>query len=359
MAPLDDVNLSYRVGDCTACGFSFAYELPDDATYQRYYRHLSKYDVGATLSNSDHARFQAIVALVQETMPADACVVDIGCGEGALLAKLSEAGFAQLHGIDPAPNAPALAQSKYGLTGVRSGFLRDAATMVPLREADGVCIAAVLEHLPNLRNDLAHLLGHLKRECVLIVEVPSLELFQGVLGEPFGEFSLEHVNYFSSDSLARLMISLGWRCITTRHFEFSEWQTGSVLSAFARSTSAVAQPLTETIPRLDGYVASCTAQVQTVLGKIPPGEVIVWGAGSHSARLLPMLASVTSTKVRAVVDGNPNLVGKALGDLEIQSPELLRILPLFPVVISSFRAQAEIAARLQRDYLNPLVLLYP
>lgn len=358
MAALDGLDLSYRVGDCTNCGFSYAYELPNDTTYQRYYRTLSKYDVSATVSESDHLRFDAIVRLVKARLELEATVVDIGCGEGALLSKLKAAGYQNLYGVDPAPHAPVIAQKKYGLQTVRTCFLDNAGSVVPLASANGVCIAAVLEHLPNLRSDLQQLLAQLKPNCSVVIEVPALELFGTGQGEPYGEFSQEHVNYFCRDTLSQLMASLGWKCQHSEYLAYPQLLSGSVLSVFSQSAEQLA-PLTNAVPRLQHYVAAGDAQVWALLERVPAGNIIVWGAGSHSARILPLLKSVPGLQVRALVDSNPNLTGKNLGGIRIQSPDVLASLPALPVVVSSFRAQNEIAERLRQCYSNPLVLLYP
>ena len=359
MSALAEVDLSYEVGDCSQCGFSFAYVLPDDATYQCYYRTLSKYDVSATLSESDQLRFDALVRLVQSRLGPESLLVDIGCGEGALLSKLKTAGYTQLFGVDPAPHAPEVALRKYGLDTVRTGFLDNAAELVPLAQADGVCIAAVLEHLPNLRADLQQLLGQLKPGCTLVIEVPTLELFDAVQGEPYGEFSLEHVNYFCRDALSQLLTSLGWQCQHSEYLPYPQLQTGSVLSVFVRATDARALPTwMPNIARLDDYLQACDTQVRAMLQQVPGREIIVWGAGSHSARILPLLRAVTGLRVCALVDNNPNLSGKTLGEWTIQPPSAISDLPTLPVLVSSFRAQNEIAHNLRQHYPNPLVLLY-
>ena len=359
MAPVADVDMSYRVGDCTSCGFSFAYDLPDDATYQHYYRTLSKYDVSATLSKADQTRFSAIARVIGQDLQADAIVVDIGCGEGALLAQLQAAGFSHLYGVDPAPNIPQVAQQKYGLDCIQTGFLGNAASVAPLAAADCVCLAAVLEHLPQLRSDLTGLLSHLKPGCTLVLEVPTLELFDCAQAEPYGEFSLEHIHYFCRDSLSQLMASLGWICKHTEYLAYPELQTGSVISAFVRSTAGPSTSFTDQVPRLDRYIRACQTQVEQMVQKLPAQDIIVWGAGSHSARLLPLLEATGTVQIRALVDGNPNLIGKTLGDWTIESPAVIAGLSDLPVVISSFRAQHDIAAQLVKRFPNPLVLLYP
>lgn len=358
MAPLAGVDLSYRVGACPACGFNFAFELPDDVTYQSYYQTLSKYDVSATLSASDQKRFDAIVHLCQQWLTPHSIIVDIGCGEGALLSRLKTNGFHNLYGVDPAPNAGTIALQKYGLNAVHQGFFESASALVPLAQADGVCIAAVLEHLPNLRSDLEKLIGHLKPGCKLVIEVPTLELFGYQNAEPFGEFSLEHINFFCRDSLSELLASLDWRCVHTEYVEYPELQTGSVISVFDHARAPTNPDRSIAPPQLNDYIAGSSGMMQEMLKNIPAGDLIIYGAGSHSARILPLLTKTAGINVVTIVDSNPNLLGKTLGRWTIQAPSVIDSLPTVPVLVSSFRSQSEIADSLRSRYKNPLVLLY-
>ena len=90
----------------------------------------------------------------------------------------------------------------------------------------------MLEHLPNLRNDLQKFLTVLNPSCKVIIEVPAIELFSSDTEEPYGEFSIEHINFFSRDSLTNLMKSLGWHCVHSQYLEYTLFQTGSVISIF-------------------------------------------------------------------------------------------------------------------------------
>ena len=79
-------------------------------------------------------------------------VVDLGCGFGALLSKLHTAGWINLHGVDPAPNSAERARTLFGLTNIHQGTIAEAHQLLPLASADLVCVTAVLEHLPRLRD---------------------------------------------------------------------------------------------------------------------------------------------------------------------------------------------------------------
>ncbi len=95
-----------------------------------------------------------------------------------------------------------------------------------------------------------------------------------------------------------------------------------------------------------------------LLRRIPAGRFLLYGAGSHSARLLPRLPADTQARIAGVVDGNVNLMGKRFGAWTVQPPASIADTPELPVLVSSFRARDDIAVSLREKFPNPLVLLY-
>jgi SAM-dependent methyltransferase len=356
MSPLANINMSYRVGECLCCGFSFAFELPSEVTYQNYYSELSKYDTAIKASEFDCLRFDEIANLCAQNLSKNATIIDIGCGEGALLSRLYKIGFTKIYGIEPAPNAAIVAKEKYGINSISKGFFTDSFSAVPISTADCICFSAVLEHLPNLRNDLQKFLTVLNPSCKVIIEVPAIELFSSDTAEPSGAFSIEHINFFSRDPLTNLMKSLGWHCVHSQYLEYTLFQTGSVISIFEISPKKSGGWLRSNYS-LERYILTCGSLLVDVLNKIPEEDFIIYGAGSHSARLLP---NITDNKksIKAIVDKNPNLIGKTLGPWSIEAPNIIDAMPSLPIVISSFRSQGEISANLRKNHPNPLILLY-
>lgn len=362
MAVLDGLDMSYSVGTCPGCGFYFAHELPEPSVYGTYYRAVSKYDLGVSVSGVDQERFRAAVAICEAHFPRDALVVDIGCGHGAFLHALAEAGWSRLAGVDPAPQSPARARELFGLAGVRCATMAQAHEAAPLAQADVVCIMAVLEHLPALRQDVQALLRHLRPGCRLLVEVPAVEWFLSDRAEPFGEFSLEHIQFFTARSLCNFFAQLGARPLYVGTLELPAIHGGTLFGVF--EWTGLAQPLEPVVADeaglLEAYVEKARAVMQQALEKIPACPVLVYGAGSHTARLLPLLQDRPAGEVLAVLDKNPNLVGKPMDRWTIEDPAAIARYPGVPIVISSYRAQAAIARQLAvRHPGNPLVRLYP
>ena len=90
----------------------------------------------------------------------------------------------------------------------------------------------------------------------------------------------------------------------------------------------------------------------------PAKTLVIYGAGSHTARLLPRLLEAGESRLAGLVDSNPNLHGKQLGPLLIEAPEALVRYPDATIVVSSFRTQQAISDALRTSRPNPVLTLY-
>jgi SAM-dependent methyltransferase len=369
MASIGELDMSYQVSSCGGCGFVYASELPASAVYDAYYRGLSKYDVmtsTAEVRPVDRVRMSVAVDLCRPYLAADALVADIGCGTGALLNAFAEAGWSRLHGIDPAPGASAKADSLFGLKNIRTGTLSQARESLPLDQVSLVCLTGVLEHLSDLRGDLTSLVEGLNKNAMILVEVPALERFVRKPLEPYGEFSLEHIQFFSAESLGRLMADLGYQYSACQIVALSGGVTDSLFGLFTRKDMHKDDILSGSIdPTADpiGYIDLSKQVLSQVLEKIiqcSARQLVIYGAGSHSARLLPMLDAMgAGGRILGIVDSNPNLLDQYVGRYQVQLPADLVKWPDATIVISSFAAQDAIASFIVRQFPNPILRLYP
>jgi hypothetical protein len=216
---------------------------------------------------------------------------------------------------------------------------------------------AVIEHLPELRRDLSQLLDRLKPGTRLLIEVPALDLFEADAGEPFGELSVEHIQFFSLQSLDNLLSGLGARVAHHHLLPLRSLHSGA-LFVLAEMQGAVSAPKQENPSSMDRYLAGSASRWRVTMERVPSQPFVLYGAGSHSARLLPQLAEGQGRQPVAVLDGNTNLHGKHFGGLTVQPPEAITRYPGLPVLISSYRSEGAIARDLVRRFPNPLVTMY-
>jgi len=358
MVPVDGLDMSYRIARCDGCGFHFADWLPVNASYGRYYAELSKYDSQPSVSPVDRQRIEAALAVCKAHIDRSARIVDLGCGFGALLAALRDAGWTRVEGLDPAPQSARQAMAQFGLGGIQCGNLQDAPARMDLQHADLVCLMAVAEHLPDLKADLAPIVAAMRPGARLLVETPALEGFDPDKGEPFGELSMEHIQFFSLASLRRLLRGLGLRIVDERVVAFDGIEASGDFVLAEVTHQPESDGAKEPAEPFDAYLAGSERRLRQALQRLPDQPFVLYGAGSHSARLIPRLGD-KARHIAAVVDGNANLHGKRFGEWTVQAPDALPGYAGLPIVISSFRAEQAIARSLRERLQAPeLVLLY-
>ena len=367
LASIDGMDLSYCVVVCDSCGFAYATDLAPSATYETYYHSCSKYDTAQTLdyvSNVERERALHALKLCLPIFETDSAVLDLGCGHGVLLNEFRVSGFTQSWGLDPAQNAPAIARRLFAIEGVRTGMLRESERHFDLASIRLFCLTAVLEHLPECCSDMTWLTERMSESSHLLVEVPALERFCRPPFEPFGEFSLEHVNYFSAATLDRLLRRTGLSLVQMSYLGLEAGSTDSLFALYRKGRRTVAsQKHSLEMGDLGRYIAESKCVLDAALQKLDRlrgKPCIIYGAGSHTARLIPHLADKgLNRNILFVVDNNPNLQGKTMSSLPIYAPQKISEHPEAQIIVSTFRAQHAIATALAAGFSNRSVLLYP
>lgn len=329
--------MSYGVLACQRCGFVFASGIDSKEDSEAYYRDNLKY----TYEGSQHCAPDLVgihedsFRFVHETLQArpgppaapDNRILDIGCSTGDLLACFRRAGYPRLTGLDPTPACREIARKLYGLeieTGTISTYTADS-------PFDVVLLSSVLEHLPDLAFAMQKLRALLRNDGFLFVQVPDVDNFGVDMKEPFLEFSIEHINYFTETSLRNLLSRFGFAPVRIRHDVLrynrtaypaltSMWSKGEVPEDWEPEPASVA-PLRAYVNRSGREIEEVREKIDRLVGS--QEEVVVWGVGSLTARLLATTGLKNANIVR-FVDSNPGLHGRRLLGKEIQSPDSLR-----------------------------------
>jgi SAM-dependent methyltransferase len=130
-------------------------------------------------------------------------ILEIGCGDGALLARLAREGTTVV-GVDLEEMAIELAARMFTERGLRGEFFTDLKA-VEGRRFDTVVLAEVLEHLDNAEAMLARVVGLLSAQGRLVLTTP-IRLLERSL-------DVHHVHEFWPDEL---------RALVGRYFESVE-----------------------------------------------------------------------------------------------------------------------------------------
>lgn len=362
----------YDVVSCDACGFLFADNTPDQSFLDEYYRAMvKKTALLERRKTCDTPEPDFLMKLHENSrdnilryVSAGDRVLDIGCYTGSLLSMLRERGVADVQGIDPSSYAAAIAQEQYQVPVTIGSIFDD----VEIGTFDFIIISHVLEHIADLPAFLLRVHSFLRPGGAVYIEVPDAmnffltsdpdDGFQIEHREPFLQFSVEHVNYFTAATLQNLMRRNGFET------SWVEPQTTSlaVLASIFRPVPIAHDPAGR--GALEKYVADSRQALGAVLDVIDSvartgEEVVVWGAGAHTQMLLAA-SSLSSMRIRAFVDSDRAYQGGELEGRPIVAPDDLSQLPPLPIIISSRGYQDEIAQQIASMGLrNPVHLLYP
>lgn len=160
-------------------------------------------------------------------LPPHADVLEIGAGDGRLLAALARRGH-RVAGIEPA--APFAARARERGMDVEAVAIEDATR--PASSCDVVVLWHVLEHLDDPVAALARAHGWLRADGRLVVAVPNLASWQARLGGDrwFHQDVPRHLTHFTPAGLRSLLERRGFRVVRVRqlmleHNALGMWQT--------------------------------------------------------------------------------------------------------------------------------------
>ncbi len=337
--------------------------------FAQYYADSSKYDLGADaaqLSAQEIDRYADQAAFVAAHVPdRETAILDVGTAAGGFMVALRDAGFKAVHGVDPSPDAVRVARDTFGLD-VRVGGLDAAGSWG--RRFGLVTYIAVLEHVLSPRDQIRAVTRILAPGGCLFVSMPNAGGFADDMHAPFQEFSVEHINFFTSGSLRNLMAAEGYGPVAERTpvLAFGTDGRGPALEAVYRWDGAV--PVSPNPDRVGAnavraYVEASREREASVVARIAglasSGErLYVWGTGTHTLHLLET-SRLADCRIEAFLDSNPHYAGATLAGRPVIAPSTLPAIDA-PILVSSAVSQSGIAdaARQRFGPDVPLILLY-
>lgn len=318
----------YDVVVCSQCGAGFADGIPPQAEMDRYYAEQSKYAYehsGGNESPWDFRRFETTFAQVAPYLPShEARIIDIGCATGGLLSVFKKHGFLNLLGADPSAACAKAAKRLHGVEVIPATLSQLSAIE---ERFDLAFMVGVLEHLRDVRQAIGIVSRLLKPGGLLYCAVPDVEGLADCSNAPYQQFSVEHVNFFSSASLRRLMAECfmgpvnSWRW--TVEWRENVWEP--IASGLYKITSHPVRMFDDsTGAALARYLSISRDEDQKILTRIESlrksqEPILVWGAGTLARRLLAATA-LAETNIAAFVDSNSSLHGQTLANRRIIGP---------------------------------------
>lgn len=190
--------------------------------------------------------------------------LDVGCGDGAVLARLSAAGY-ETSGIDQDEKSIRVAREKYGLSNVRSMNLQDYVRDCKERETrfDLITFFEVLEHQDDPLAFLSDIRDLCKSGGRIAGTVPNRDRFLARIDRQLsgGDFPPHHFLWFSAQALKGLL-------------ERSGFQQVSIMSTGAMPYQEVARKIKLALSRK----LEASGRAASILGALvaPIAAVPVW-----------------------------------------------------------------------------------
>lgn len=205
-----------RVLQCSQCGLTFIDPLPTarelSALYLGYDPDLRDQDFPSHLVWRKNWRLPVFQEILDELAQykSGGRLLEIGCSFGFFLSMVKERGF-EPSGVDLSLNAVRYAEQALRLP-VRHGTVFDAE--FPEESFDITVMLGVLEHLLDPLKTLGEVFRILRKEGVLIVEVPNADfnLLRGKIS-PSLFYIGNHVYNFTPKALNGILEHSGFRCV--------------------------------------------------------------------------------------------------------------------------------------------------
>ncbi|MDB9822147.1 class I SAM-dependent methyltransferase [Deltaproteobacteria bacterium] len=332
----DEENIfSYTVAACKNCGFIFAVDIPSQEQYEKYYklntRYIYKADKGIVpegIRKIHYDSFSLIEGFLKENNPfinkETFRILDIGCSTGYLLHIFKERGYKNILGLDPAQECAEIAHKLYGIKVISCPLSQ----YVTNDQYDLIIMSGVLEHINDISDNLSMVSALLKDDGILFVMVPDAENFSADPCEPFHEFSLEHTNFITKNSLSNLMGKHGFINKLTESIEIRHYDSYALATFWVKTwTKMSIRNDISGILKVKQYISRSSKKLKTLQDKIEKlvesqEKVAVWGVGSLTSRLLAT-TNLGKANIEAFVDSNPSLHGRKIKGIEIVYPQSL------------------------------------
>jgi len=326
---------SYDVVACKNCGFTFASNLPTSKKLEKFYKENTKYAYQHQYGNLPNYiqkfhldSFKMVNSYFKNHYPkfnkSSSHILDIGCATGYLLSVFKNNQYKNVLGIDPSPECSVVAKKLYNIR------------VLPLtlseyqskEKFDLIILASVMEHFSELKNNLSKASSLLKENGIMFISVPDGGNFGKILREPFLEFSLEHINFFTRNSLLNLMSKYELENIEFNSIALSSYG-GYALNSLWKKSKQKKKITFDKVgkKRIILYVKKSSKKLQRLNIKIKnivksKEEIVIWGVGSLTSRLLAT-TDLKNANINFFVDSNTNQQGKIINNLKVKSPDVL------------------------------------
>jgi SAM-dependent methyltransferase len=187
---------------CAGCGLTCYSPRPDDSDLEAKYRFLGQAEKNTATdvaADADWLRAERIFQAVSAVQARPARVLDVGGGDGRMMLPFLAQG-ARCFLVDY-KNSTHMGIERLGST------LAEVPTTMTF---DVIICTHVLEHVAHPRRLLEAIIQRMHPDSALYVEVP-IEVFRNNAWNPILAEPVTHVNFFTADSMRRLLLLVGYQ----------------------------------------------------------------------------------------------------------------------------------------------------
>ncbi|MGV8121192.1 MAG: class I SAM-dependent methyltransferase [Candidatus Xenobiia bacterium LiM19] len=311
---------SISLVQCHRCGLIFNCDYDENRiTYD------SRYDSSRYHSPVYSGYLDYLAGLFSERLTCQSRIIEIGCGNGDFLKKLSDLSGCHAEGYDGSYLGPPQYGEKVLFS--RDTFVRDGRgkpfSMLILRH--------VLEHIPDLSRFFKTISQSLPftDDSVLLIEVPDFEWI--VREKTYFDITYEHCNYFLKSTLAECAAQMGFKLSRT----MGAYQNQYIIFEGERAGKHQAALQFTRFTEKDVGVELKAARRRLVEKLSSHRDILIWGASGKGAIFLSDLPGYMRKRVKCAIDINPSKQGSFLpySGKRIVSPAFLKSIRDRPTII--------------------------
>lgn len=343
---------NYNVVACQTCGLIYADTLATMEDYDWYYSNCNFY--GDDSKDDNSTRYDMTREFLQSYCNKESILLDIGAGNGRFETALYQNGYRNITGIDPSEES--VRRLKKAGIHAYVGSIYSSVTREEENRYDCIFLFEVAEHLLFPRKGIENVKKMLKEEGVFILSVPDYSQIGEDKSSIANYFNLEHINYFSENSLDNLMDQYGMQRIAQKRIGIDLiqcYKNGNGSQGIKKDF------LTEKAVR--NYFSNQKekeAKEKRLIAELKADqrEIVIWGTGSYVMSLIAA-TDLLECNIKGFVDNNKIKQGREMFGSMIYPPEFLKD-KKYTVLICSMLNGEEIRRQLEgMDTENSCIVL--
>ncbi len=206
----------YHVIYCSRCKTRFIYPQPEDNVLdliytQDYFLNASTLEGRTEISRLKLQTAKLYLDLISRyiTKPEGKSLFEVGCGFGDLLYEAKMRGF-NISSLEVSVDAADHANKKLG-----GFYVRTNDDDITIQSIDVIVLADVIEHFRDPKERLNHYATFLKPSGIIFITTPILDtILAKTMGKYWFENKLEHLFYFSENSIKSILEGAGYSILT-------------------------------------------------------------------------------------------------------------------------------------------------